>query len=128
MKLAALLLALAFNAQAQTFGKPTCAPMHVGGDAAAETIVLYQSGGYMWIMCPDRKAYATVWLWSDVSMTMLGGRLDTIRASADPKAAALASWERNVKTDWNLPKYASLKAAVQRDVAAFVADPDAWAK
>lgn len=124
---ALLLWCSASQAQSQ-IDTPTCVPGEVGGVPTAESLGIGPEGGFYWIACPDGKLFVTVWLWSDVSLSNLGSRLETVRSAVDPKAAALASWKRNVRVDWNDPKYDSVHAAARSDIAFYKRDPDAWAK
>lgn len=53
--------------------------------------------------------------WQDITLTKLGSRLETIRASKDPLAAFRASWRRHVDRSAFDPSLAEVRAAAGAD-------------
>jgi hypothetical protein len=108
---------------------PTCWPQEIGGDAVAVSVgvSLQQHASAMWWECKDGSVNYLV---GDGTLTLsaLGGRMDTVLKAADMQKAALASWRRNVDLPMTDPRFSVALQAARADHALFKRDPDAWAK
>lgn len=58
------------------------------------------------------KRCAVAQPWGVVDLRKLGDRIETIRSSADPRAAFVASWKRHVTLPLSDPSLASMRAAM----------------
>lgn len=68
---------------------------------------------------PTRCAIAQPW--GLIDLRKLGDRIETIRASADPRAAFIASWKRHVTLPLSDPALADMRAAMRAALPASAA-------
>jgi hypothetical protein len=59
--------------------------------------------------------------WGAIDLRKLGDRIETIRASADPRAAFIASWKRHVTLPLSDPSLAGMRAAMRAALPASAA-------